>query len=186
MVAGACPDHDDAMQAVGSEALDAGPCCAMPVSSTPVSYVPLQGPHQHHGRKTIAELKEKLESLKRRRLEEGDLDGLLDLITEPNDDVDFDVPPDVPPVVGVARLPQSDLGRSGLVEVFSGVAGLTAAVRRQGGDANIIQDEFTTVFDITINDHFQNLKKMTRGKKVRWLHGAPPCRTFSRARKRDK
>ena len=40
-------------------------------------------------------------------------------------------------------------------------------------------------FDLTKKEPFKQLK-LLRTNKVRWLHLAPPCKTFSRARRKDR
>ena len=76
------------------------------------------------------------------------------------------------------------------LELFAGEAGLTKAVQRAGGvvmDPVDVNDNDATVnFDLRKTGHFKKLKKLIKEKKVRWLHLAPPCKTFSRARRRDK
>lgn len=77
------------------------------------------------------------------------------------------------------------------LEIFAGEAGLTGAVRRLG----IVALEAVDIhacnsndlqFDLTRNEPFKKLKKLIKTKRVRWLHLAPPCKTFSRARRRDR
>lgn len=77
------------------------------------------------------------------------------------------------------------------LEIFAGAAGLTAAVKRKGGiavDACDIQTgaEMIEEFDLLKTESFKKLKKMIKLRKIRWLHLAPPCKTFSRARRRDR
>eukprot|EP00435_Cladocopium_sp_Y103_P042266 s1436_g11.t1 len=77
------------------------------------------------------------------------------------------------------------------LEIFAGKAGVTGAVRRLGivalesvdihaCDTNVLE------FDLTKSEPFKKLKKLIKTKRVRWLHLVPPCKTFSRARRRDR
>ena len=78
------------------------------------------------------------------------------------------------------------------LELFAGAGGLTAAVRR----LNLITFEpqdllksdesgFNRHFDLGADEHFKELRGLCRRGSVRWLHVAPPCKTFSRARRTD-
>ena len=40
--------------------------------------------------------------------------------------------------------------------------------------------------DLLCNSTFKQLKTAIKKKRVRWLHTAPPCKTFSKARRRDR
>lgn len=77
------------------------------------------------------------------------------------------------------------------MELFAGEAGLTQAVRRQGlhvlepGEIQT-SSRVVTSMNLLCNKTFAELKALTKKRRVRWLHMAPPCRTFSRARRRDK
>lgn len=64
------------------------------------------------------------------------------------------------------------------MELFAGEAGLTQAVRRQNTrrDPGWGRIAVGTVL----------LCNAIKLRKVRWLHAAPPSKTFSRARRRDK
>ena len=80
------------------------------------------------------------------------------------------------------------------LELFAGAGGLTAAVRRAGRQVKEAQDlrdvrhagQLRTEFDLLSNSHFSDLKKLVRSGRVRWLHGGPPCKTFTKARRRDR
>lgn len=77
------------------------------------------------------------------------------------------------------------------LEIFAGEAGLTNAVKRTGLPcmcAVEIRGESgeAVEFDLTKKEPFVKLKALLRKGKVRWLHLAPPCKTFSRARRRDR
>ena len=78
------------------------------------------------------------------------------------------------------------------LELFAGAGGLTAAVRRLSLPAFEPQDllksdesGFNRHFDLGVDEHFKELRGLCRRGSVRWLHGAPPCETFSRARRTD-
>ena len=79
------------------------------------------------------------------------------------------------------------------LELFAGAAGLTRAVRRQGLEAMDAQDltdsatkSLRVEFGLRSGAHFKKLKTLLREGRVHWLHGAPPCKTFSRARRTDQ
>ena len=78
------------------------------------------------------------------------------------------------------------------LELFAGAGGLTAAVRRLNLPAFEPQDLLKSDesglnkhFDLGVDEHFKELRGLCRRGSVRWLHGAPPCKTFSRARRTD-
>ncbi len=47
----------------------------------------------------------------------------------------------------------------------------------------LARDTVKPSFGLTDNDTFKHLKKLIKEQKVRWLHSALPCKTFSRARR---
>ena len=78
------------------------------------------------------------------------------------------------------------------LELFAGKARLTAAVRKHA-DVCIPQDIFNArgehrgiEYDLTNPRVVKQIKAMIRRGEIRWLHCAPPCKTFSKARRRDK
>ena len=77
------------------------------------------------------------------------------------------------------------------MELFAGEAGLTQAVNRLGipvfepGEIRT-GGRIAVGTDLLSKETFKKLKTEIKSKKVRWLHTAPPCKTFSRARRRDK
>ena len=78
------------------------------------------------------------------------------------------------------------------LELFAGAGGLTAAVRRLNLPVFESQDlaksdesGFNRHFDLGAGEHFKELRGLCRRGSVRWLHGASPCKTFSRARRTD-
>ena len=73
--------------------------------------------------------------------------------------------------------------RIGFQEVFGGNGGHTQAVRRQ----KLTTLEALDLDNCNLLDYaeFKKILKQVRLGRIRWLHGGPPCRTFSRARKRD-
>eukprot|EP00438_Fugacium_kawagutii_P014285 Skav215770 [mRNA] locus=scaffold106:569116:574315:+ [translate_table: standard] len=77
------------------------------------------------------------------------------------------------------------------LELFAGEAGLTLAVKRCGlrtlepGEVRA-EGRIQKSMDISCTATFKKLKKLIKQKKVRWVHFAPPCRTFSRARRKDR
>eukprot|EP00972_Heterocapsa_arctica_P016481 2431969-Heterocapsa_arctica.AAC.1 len=79
------------------------------------------------------------------------------------------------------------------LELFAGAGGLTAAVRRTGNAVEEAQDlrdpsgrGFQHQFDLLNNEHYALVKKLCRSGKIRWLHGGPPCKTFTMARRSDR
>ena len=77
------------------------------------------------------------------------------------------------------------------MELFAGEAGLTLAVKREVGNVftpgDIEQNSQAGVtMDLLNNETFKTLKSKIKKGLVRWLHLAPPCKTFSRARRRDR
>ena len=85
---------------------------------------------------------------------------------------------------------QEGKGDAVFLELFAGEAGLTKAVQKLGykvlepGDINV-GGNVKVQLDLRNNNHFKALKKLIKTKQVRWLHLAPPCKTFSRARRSD-
>lgn len=77
------------------------------------------------------------------------------------------------------------------MELFAGEAGLTLAVKREVGNVfapgDIVQSSHSEVtMDLLNNETFKTLKAKIKRGKVRWLHLAPLCKTFSRARRRNR
>ena len=77
-------------------------------------------------------------------------------------------------VYGV-QTPVADLPECIFVEAYAGAGRLTAAVRELG-------HKVTQFADLADNPTFSWLLKVAKLGKVRWLHGSPPCKTFSRIR----
>ena len=78
------------------------------------------------------------------------------------------------------------------LELFAGSGRLTKAVRMHAA-VYVPQDVFDEkgkfvggVMDLLVPDNQKRLKTLVRQQRVRWLHCAPPCNTFSRARRSDK
>ena len=76
------------------------------------------------------------------------------------------------------------------LELFAGMVGLTKAVLARGlaaheawdlvdGSTGMVKPEF----DLRRADHFEKVKSLIKNGSVAWIHGAPPCKTFSRARR---
>ena len=89
------------------------------------------------------------------------------------------------------RIVVQELNDTTFLELFAGEAGLTEAVRKAGMpvmDPGDIREgpRVALMLDLTDNKTFKKLKSMIKCKKIRWLHMAPPCRSFSRARRRDR
>ena len=80
---------------------------------------------------------------------------------------------------------------STFMELFAGEAGLTRAVERRVGTvfnpADIQQNHFVKkTFNLLCKTAFKELKKKIKARQIRWVHLASPCKTFSRARRRDR
>ena len=77
-------------------------------------------------------------------------------------------------------------------ELFAGVGGLTAAVARVGLPVHRPLSDFDaaysvkTGFDLQRISDFHKLRSLITRRRVRWLHAAPPCKTFSRGRRCDQ
>ena len=88
------------------------------------------------------------------------------------------------------KLVADSLKDTAFMELFAGEAGLTLAVKRVVGNVftpgDIVQsDRAGVAMDLLDNGQFKALKSEIKKGRVRWLHLAPPCKTFSRARRRD-
>ena len=81
-------------------------------------------------------------------------------------------------------------GETFFLELFAGKGGLTAAVKRAGlrtFEATDVSPDGDVVFlDLLDDATFRWLLKLAKSGRIRWLHGGPPCKTFSRARRRDQ
>ena len=77
-------------------------------------------------------------------------------------------------------------------DAVGGRAGLTRAVQTAGAKVMWVADlikcegEHIKEFDILGRRQIVALRNAVRKGKVRWLHGAPPCKTFSKARRTDR
>jgi len=79
------------------------------------------------------------------------------------------------------------------LELFAGAGGLSAAVARLGlpvhrpVDVRAAQGEVIglAVGDLLVGKVYAYYLKLARSGRVRWLHGGPPCKTFTRARRND-
>ena len=76
------------------------------------------------------------------------------------------------------------------LEIFSGAGGLTQAVRRSGQLAMEPEDIMVEngkcklgEFDLTCPNVFKKVAGLIKRGQIKWLHLAPPCATFSQARK---
>ena len=86
-------------------------------------------------------------------------------------------------VYGV-RTPVADLPDCIFVEAYAGAGRLTAAVRELGHkvlEPLVYQNTGCAQFaGLADNPTFSWLLRIAKLGKVRWLHGSPPCKTFSR------
>ena len=73
--------------------------------------------------------------------------------------------------------------RASFLELFAGTARLSDAVKELCGDRVEVErpeDIWNQGWDITKDSDFE--KSVEVSKRTTWLHGAPPCSTFSRGR----
>ena len=122
------------------------------------------------------------EASARDRLEAGDLDAAEeDLPLEPK----------------AARAPGMEAVDIGFVEVFAGVGGITFELTKLGVHTHPAVDYKTEPLDkpsrvqkvnvdLSSEAGFRKVLMMIREGRVRWMHLAPPCGTFSMARRWDK
>ena len=86
-------------------------------------------------------------------------------------------------VYGV-QTPVADLPEGIFVEAYAGAGRLTAAVRELGHkvvEPFVYQNTGCAQFaGLADNPTFSWLLRIAKLGKVRWLHGSPPCKTFSR------
>ena len=80
--------------------------------------------------------------------------------------------------------------RRGFLELFAGLAGLTMAVQNIAtGKAEVLPPgelkNKDGKFDL-LDDHCLSCTAKEVDERVLWLHGAPPCHTFTFARRTDK
>lgn len=93
----------------------------------------------------------------------------------------------------VSSTPLHHLMPTTFLELFAGEAGLTEAVREAVRKVNIpvpgdIREgpRVVLVLDLQDNGTFKSLKSMIKRRQIRWLHMALPCRSFSRAGRKDR
>ena len=77
------------------------------------------------------------------------------------------------------------------MEMFAGFSNLIKAVAATGTetirldvldtDCNLLKE-----FDLLRSHDYAMVKHLIKRRRVHWLHAAPPCKTFSRARRRDQ
>jgi len=73
------------------------------------------------------------------------------------------------------------------LELFAGAGGLTAAIRRKGLPVRAAVDVLSTGLDVDlrVKSVYVGLLQAGKSGRIRCLHGGPPCRIFSRARRTD-
>ena len=89
---------------------------------------------------------------------------------------------------GAARLlPRLAVQFAIFFELVAGAASLSAAVQELAGAAHVVRaaDAWRTSEEDLLQDDFLHYCASTAGLAY-WLHQAPPCRTFTRARRSDK
>ena len=77
------------------------------------------------------------------------------------------------------------------LELFAGEAKLTQAVRDAGCSVETPLEKRSTAgahsrLDFTAPEVFSEINKKARQQQYKWIHAAPPCSSFSRARRTDK
>jgi hypothetical protein len=79
------------------------------------------------------------------------------------------------------------LGGSRFLEVFRGAGALTQAVKETGIEVGHVEHVVESPsFDLASGEQYRKLRKAIRLRKFRWVHFAPPCSTFSTARRVDR
>lgn len=111
----------------------------------------------------------------------GALPGKLEAKKEPSK-------PLVVPPSTTWRNPGTSERTHGFQELFAGFAGLTAEVQKTCGHRVWIAGAHDTRFgdDIADDEEFSKLISRTGRDVPTWIHAAPPCRTFTKARRKDK
>ena len=75
-----------------------------------------------------------------------------------------------------------------MLELFAGTAGLSQAVKVVNEKTVRVLDPVDEIFGANLLDdsNFCAVVEAAEKEKCGWIHMAPPCRTFSRARRKDK
>ena len=80
------------------------------------------------------------------------------------------------------------------LELFAGAGGLSAAVSRLGLPVHQpmdVRSDQGGIIELAVGDLldpqvFAHYFRLARKGRIRWLHGGPPCKTFTMARRRDR
>ena len=88
-------------------------------------------------------------------------------------------------IIDEAKRPDVTKPHAVFLELCAGAAGLTGAVVRVGMPCDSPQDIFDKTysgiqeeFDLLQPSHVRAIIKGIKRRKYRWVHGAPPCKTF--------
>ena len=81
--------------------------------------------------------------------------------------------------------------RTCLCEVFAGVGNLSRATHRRGVETIPLSNfdpsySVQSRFDLLRLADFKTLQRLLKRRAVRWIHFAPPCKTYSNARRTDR
>ncbi len=76
--------------------------------------------------------------------------------------------------------------RFSFLELFAGLAGLSAAVGRILEGCWVATHDIKSGSDLADDDEFMRILRMSEKEQIDWTHMAPVCRTMSRARRNDK
>jgi hypothetical protein len=71
-------------------------------------------------------------------------------------------------------------------ELFAGFEGITIAARRHIDCLVLDPLDYHSGQDLLEDDVFSKVCRDCLTKRVHWVHMAPPCRTFTKARRSDK
>jgi hypothetical protein len=82
--------------------------------------------------------------------------------------------------------PRTRWGGRAFMEIFAGRGNLERALVARGIQTLSIEAHLGRSFNLLIGSDFAAIKKLIKRRKLRWIHFAPPCGTFSAARKQDK
>jgi hypothetical protein len=108
-------------------------------------------------------------------------------------DLSPELHPPAATILRAARLPESKSvdGGAVFIELFAGAGGLTLAINKLKLPTLHAMDVAAPSGDVEYEDlrkesTYRKYLDIAKSGKVRWMHGAPPCKTFSRARRRDR
>ena len=77
------------------------------------------------------------------------------------------------------------LGTAIFWELFAGYEGLSLPVKKEACGQVLPPLDFHTGQDLLDDELFNKVTRRCTGEEITWVHMAPPCRTFTRARRTD-